>query len=84
MLNELLRFGTIFRAQFSTVPFDFLADTVSNVAQQTSFRERPGVIKITGGRATGFAGFDPFVMMADGIRNLLWWRNEANEIFFRQ
>ena len=84
MLDELVGFRTVCCAQFFRVPFNFLAHTESDVSQQTGFRQRSGVIEIRSCRAAGFAGFDPFVMVADGIGNKGCGCYEILKVLFRQ
>src|SRR5438046_1907754 len=65
VLNVPVGFRTVCRLQMFPVPVQFLSDPIGDVPQQRRFRQRSGVVERAGGRDTGFAGLDPFLVMAD-------------------
>src|SRR2546426_8936932 len=62
------------------IPLQFLAHTVSHVAQVISFRKPAGVFKVAGCGFPGLAGVHPFGMMSNRIRNRLYRRLEPFEL----
>ena len=67
-MNHVLRSRRIRDAQILRVPFQRCAAAIRNDAQQNGFGERAGLVEVAGRAAAGFDGFDPFVVVADGLR----------------
>jgi hypothetical protein len=65
MLDESVRFRGVFCAQVFGIPNDSFAGAECDVPQEDGLGERAGVIEVAGGFGTGFAGLNPFVVVAD-------------------
>src|SRR3954466_5085267 len=83
-MDKAVCFGGIGRCHFNRVPDDFSTDSVGNVPEVICFGERAAVIEMAGGGSAGFAGIDPFFMMADAVRDGWLRRFEFFELLFRQ
>src|ERR1043166_6580197 len=84
VLQVLVSFGAMARPQMDRIPVQFFPDPVSHVAQQGRFSERTRIVKTAGGRPTGFAGLDPFLVMTNRVFDEWLRRGEVGKILLRQ
>ena len=77
MLDVLIGFGAMDGLESGSVPIEFFADAISDIAEEGGFGEGARVIEAAGGLAAGFASFDPFFVMANGLGNVRFGSGEA-------
>ena len=84
MLNELVRVASIGGAELFAVPFETLAATESDVPQECGFSQCSRISKVAGRGRAGFAGVNPFFMVADRFGNERIRAFEINKLFLRK
>src|ERR1043166_2920066 len=70
--------------ELGMVPGDFLSETIGHISEVVGFRKWTAVIEGAGGRVTGFAGVNPFLMMTDAFGNERIRPFEILELFLGQ
>jgi len=70
----------ILRFEPRGIPLQFVAGAEGDVPQKNRFGKSGSVSKIAGGRTSCFAGFNPFVVVADRGGNVWGERLEIGEL----
>ena len=77
--DKLGGLGGVGAAEGGGVPGDFFADAVGDIAEVIGFGEASTVFEVAGGRGAGFAGEEPFGVVADAFGDGSSWPSEVFE-----
>ncbi len=82
-LDKLVGFGAADGFKILCIPFDVLSGSQRDIAEQGCFGQCARVVEIARGRPARLAGFDPFTVVTDGIRNERIRRLEIDKFLLR-